>query len=290
MNNSKKNQQFEPSGEHNNDITDRILSEHRDPLYSPLSPSYDELTEYAEDLDCWGDQISFEWASNEIMTHRMGWIRVGLVADRVRLYRLYKGKFADWRTYCRKCLGKQNWQGNKIINNAKIALDIIRNGAFILPTCQAHIEKLIECCKKTGVHHLKAWEIVTERLPEQSLITANNIAEVLGFPIEENRQIRLPRYLRDRLQNAAFREGISLEEKLSQLLDEDEGIEPEDETQEESETQENAEAHWREDLNQLVQEHDREIWLMTAISKLVHYSKREIKSQFSYLRQLRYQT
>lgn len=272
-----------------NDVTDRILSEQRDPLYSPLSPSYDELTEYAEDLEHWGNQITFEWASNEIMTHRMGWIRVGLVADRLRLYRLYKGKFANWRTYCRECLGKENWQVNKIINNAKVALDIIRHGAYVLPTCQSHVDKLLEICKKTGVHYLKAWEIVTERLPEQYLITVKNIAEVLGFPIEENRQIRLPKYLRDRLQDAAFNEGISVEEKLTQLLDEDEGLAIEEETEDTAEVSEDKEQFWRDDLKQLVAEHDREIWLMTAISKLIHLGKREI-SQFNYLKQLRYQT
>ena len=283
---TKQLEQFEPS---TNDITDRILSELPDPLYSPLSPSYDELTEYAEDLEHWGNQITYEWASNEIMTHRMGWIRMGLVADRLRRYKLYKGKFADWQTYCKKCLGLQNWQVNKTIKYALVAMDIIRHGAFVLPTCKSHVEKLLECCKKTGIDYIKAWEMVVERLPEQSLITAKNICEVLGFPMEDNRQIRLPRYLRDRLQNAAFREGITLEEKLSQLLDEDEGIYPEDETEEETSTQEEKEQAWRDDLKQLVQEHDREIWLMTAISKLIHLGKRKA-SQFSYLGQSRLQT
>lgn len=274
-----------------NDITDRILDAHKpDPLYSPLSPSYDELTEYADDLEHWGNHITYEWASNEIMTHRMGWIRMGLVAERVRLYRLYKGKFADWRTYCRECLGLQNWQVNKIIEYAKVALDIIRHGAFVLPTCKSHVEKLIECCKKTGNDYLKAWDIVADRLPEQCLITAKNIAEVLGFPIEDNRQIKLPRYLRDRLQDAAFSDGISVEEKLSQLLDEDEGIEPTDDEQlEDTAEVEEKEQRWRDDLNSLIEEHDREIWLMTAIAKLINQGKRKI-SQFNYLRQLRYST
>lgn len=289
MTQTKQLEQFALSNP--NDVTDRILQSHKpDPLYSPLPPSYDELTEYAEDLEHWGNHITYEWASNEIMTHRMGWIRMGLVADRLRRYRLYKDKFTDWNTYCKKCLGLQNWQVNKVIKYALVAIDIIRHGAIVLPTCKSHVEKLLECCKKTGVDHLKAWDIVTERLPEQSLITAKNICEVLGFPMEDNRQIRLPRYLRDRLQNAAFREGITLEEKISQLLDEDEGIEPEAETQEDSGSeQEEKEQAWRDDLNQLIQEHDREIWLMTAISKLIHQGKRKI-SQFSYLKQLRYQS
>ena len=42
------------------DVTEQILSEHYNPLYSPLSPSYDELTAYADDLEYWGNKISFE--------------------------------------------------------------------------------------------------------------------------------------------------------------------------------------------------------------------------------------
>lgn len=271
------------------DVTHEILSEHYNPLYSPLSPSYDELTAYADDLDYWGNQISFEWASSEIMTHRMGWVRVGLVADRVRRYRLYQGKFADWQTYCRQCLGKDNWQVNKIIKAAKATLEIIRHGAYVYPTCMAHIDKLLECCKKTGVDYLRAWDIVAERLPEQMLITARSIGEVLGFPTEENRKLNIPRHLRDRLQDAAFHDGVSVEEKINQLLDMEQGIEPEEADEEETASDEEKEQAWRDDLKQLVEEHDGVIWLMTAISKLINQGKRKV-SQFSYLRQLPCQT
>ena len=288
---NKKNQQFARScgfEASTNDLTDQTLSQHYNPLYSPLSPSYEELTDFAEDLEYQGNQITFEWASNEIMTHRMAWVRVGLVADRVRRYRLYQGRFADWKTYCRRCLGKDNWQVNKIIKAAKVALEIIRHGAYVYPICISHVNKLLESCKKTGVDYLKAWEIVAERLPEQVLITAKSIAEVLGFPVEENRKLNVPKHLRDRLQDAAFHDGISVEEKIAQLLDMEQGIESEESEESEEELFE-KEQLWHKDMQQLIEEHEREIWLITAISKLINQGKRKI-NQFAYLNQLRYQT
>ena len=266
------------------DITAQILDQYHDPYYEPLAPSYDELTEYVEDLEYEGNQITLEWATREILTHRMGWVRVGLVADRVRRYRLYQGKFPDWKTWCKKVLGKENWQVNKTIAAASITMELIRENFAVVPTCQSHAEKLIDCCKKSKMLLSDAWSIITEQLPEQFLITSNRIGEILGFPAEKKR-ISLPSYLRDRLQDAAFNDGITVEQKIQQLLDMEEGVEPEPETEEELEEKEEL---WRKDMQKLIAEHDFEIWLLSAVTKLINQGKREI-SQFNYLRQFRYQ-
>ena len=121
------------------DVTDKILAEITpDPRFHPLSPTVEKLEDYAhnfrselaemmgeeyfleaeleqydDDLDYQGNQITYEWATNEILGHQMNWVRVGLVADRVRRYRIYKHKFPDWNTYCKEVLGKQAWQMKK---------------------------------------------------------------------------------------------------------------------------------------------------------------------------------
>ena len=82
---------------------------------------------------------------------------------------------------------------------AKVTLEIIRRGAIVLSTCQSHVDALLGCCKKTGIDYLKAWEIVAERLPEQILITARSISEVLGFFMERKRKLNISRHLRDRI-------------------------------------------------------------------------------------------
>ena len=114
------------------DITEQILAETTpDPLYHPLPPTVEgtlseyrdnvaeeiaQLLSYEQDLVDNDTYLTIEWATNEMKEHQMSWVRMGLVADRVRRYRLYRPHFPDWKTYCQEVLGKQNWQINKIIN------------------------------------------------------------------------------------------------------------------------------------------------------------------------------
>ena len=294
MTSYKKNQQFELSHDFEtstNDITERVLAESYDPHYQPLAPSYEELTEYSEDLEYWGNQITYEWATGEILSSRMGWVRAGLVADRVRRYRLYQGKFSDWKAYCRKVLDKENWQVNKMINAAKALMELTRHGFAILPNCISQVEKLIFCCKKRQMLLTEAWQEVIDYLPAAHLITATRICEILGFPIES--RYNLPKGYLKKIRHLAERDGVSIEEKLDELINLD--TEPEeDESYEETEAEQEAEQFakeqlWHQDMRKLVEEHDREIWLLSVIAKLVKPIKKTF-SQYSYLRRVKYQT
>ena len=66
-------------------------------------------------------------------------------------------------------------------------------------------------------------------------------------------------------------------------------LEPEEEVESEDISDEEREIRWQDDMSLLIAEHDREIWLMTAISKLISQGKRKV-SQFAYLRKLSCQT
>lgn len=285
------------------DITEQILAE-INPLYNPLPPTVDEtLTEYREsisgeiaqlweyfdDLEYEGNQITIEWATRELRGHQMGWVRVGLVADRVRRYRLYRGKFPDWKTYCQEVLGKKSWQVNKTIKCALAVMALIDWGDFeIIPSCISQVDKLLACCQKSGQLLVDAWQTVTETLPEAFLITANSISEVLGFPVDYGN--RIPKRLCDRLREVADRDGMTIEEKIEELLyleEVDTECATDDGELEETEVSEDQEQAWREDMNQLVTEHDRQLWFLGAIAKMF---KPISSSQFSWLRQVRYQT
>lgn len=104
--------------------------------------------------------------------------------------------------------------------------------------------------------------------------------------MEQKRKLNIPKHLRDRIEDAARNDGITVEEKLAQLLDYEQGIEPEDEPEETTAEKEEA---WRTDMQQLLVEHDREIWLWSVITKLINHGQRQV-SQFNYLRQIRCQT
>ena len=301
------------------DVTDQILAEITpDPHFHPLSPTVGKLEDYAHDfraelaemmgkehlidseyfpewelveydknLDYEGNHITYEWATNEILGHQMNWVRVGLVAERMRRYRIYKHKFPDWKTYCEKVLGKQAWQMKKIIKAALAVMELIRHGFPILPTCISQAQKLLDCCKKSGMLLVDAWESVLEQLPVAHLLTSNNIAEALGFPVDYSDKIS--KHQRKKIKELADRDGMTIDEKLEQWIEEDSEPEPEPEPEAtESEELEDVEQQlWYQEMMELVQEHDHQIWFLSAIARLLKPIR---KSQYSWLRNLRYQT
>ena len=299
------------------DITDQILAA-TNPLEVPLRPTvqnleeYDrtiqaeildsfnpidylnEISNYDEDLTYEGNQITLEWATNEILGHRMGWVRVGLVAERVRRYRLYRPKFSDWKAYCQQALGEHSWQISKKIDAALAVMALVREGFDILPTCMSQAQKLIDCCKKSQCLIVDAWYEVTKKLPDQLLITAPNIGEVLGYATKKTR-ITLPKELRERLSRRAMDEGITIEQKLTQFLDDEEGIVrnengeiiESEETIEELEEMAIREERWIEDLELLRQERkhqEQKFWFIAAIARLVEPIREKV-SQFAFLRE-----
>lgn len=299
------------------DVTDQWIRENTpDPLYHPLSPTVGkiedeiyflregiaerlgldleemgelwemEISEYDHNLEYQGNQITLEWATNELKGYQTSWVCLGLVADRVRRYRLYQGKYADWNTYCKEILGKQNWQINKIIKAAKAFITLLQEGFAILPTCVSQAEKLLDCCKKSGNLLSKSWEIVVERLHEPQLITAKSICEVLGFPMEHKNKIS--RNQRERIRELADRDGMTFDEKLDELLKLDENPqEQEEELEDDPKLMELKEQLWHRDLNQLIEEHDRQLWFLGTIMKLFDWQPKV--SQFHWLRQARCQ-
>ena len=82
------------------DITDSILNEYNNPYADPLPRSTQEVLAYADTLIYEGNQLDFDWAHSEIKAHTLNWVRVGLVAYRVRLYRLYQKQYRRFQDYC----------------------------------------------------------------------------------------------------------------------------------------------------------------------------------------------
>ena len=244
---------------------------------------YNQLIDYDGDLEYEGNQISYEWATNEILGHQMNWVRLGLVAERVRRYRLYRFKYPDWHTYCTEALGKQTHLITKTIDAALVTMALIREGFDILPTCKSHALELIKICQKTKETAIDTWYEITAKLQHQVLITVPNIMEVTGFASEGKKStLKLPKHLKERLQRVADNNDLSVEETIEQMLDVEENILPEEET----EVTEEKEQLWHRDLKNLIEQHDSEIWLLTAIAKMTAPLRRKT-SQFSWLKQVR---
>lgn len=157
------------------DITFDLLP---DPLYHPLPPSIDDVLTYEKELEEEGNNISFKWADHEIKNHLLSYVRVGLVAYRVKLYRLYRHsqqKFKTFQEYCEKGLGKSSWVVNKLIKAANVTLELAKAGFTQLPQCEAQARPLT---KFTGDTLTQKWQEVIDSTPPHR-ITATHVSAIV---------------------------------------------------------------------------------------------------------------
>ena len=210
----------------------------------------------------------------------MDWVSAGLICQWVTRKRLWQEQYSTWQDFCIQALNKQPYQVKNLMEAAEAVKYLAQYGFTLLPTNLSQVASLLRCVKKLDCLLEEAWEKVVETLPA-NLITANSISEILGFPMK-NTKITVPIELRDRLSQKAQERGVS----LKQMLKEDYGLEEEQEEVTEEEEIESVEPEaieaWSRDVKALIQEHDKEIWLLTSLIKLASLVK-QAKSQFHFL-------
>jgi hypothetical protein len=221
-------------------------------------PSIDSLLEYADTLYLHYDRVDPEWATEEIRSYLLSYVRVGLVADCVRQYRLYE-KFEDasricqtFAEYCQKIIGKSEWYVNKIIDAAKICLKLIKLGfqSPQVPVCEYQDRPLVRVYQKAAIVYeaakkkygtaiddgyvpegievpptpdevlVKSWNKVISNLPTHH-ITGNKIAEI----VEENpdppkkQKVYIRTSQGEKWERAALEAGMTPDDYLEALLD-----------------------------------------------------------------------
>ena len=244
-----------------------------------IAPSVLPLLEYEQELAEEGKHIDFDWAHNEIVEHSLNWVRVGLVAHRIQFYKLWQGRFKNFRDYCKTALCKKYWQIKNLIKAAEVTITLAREGFLTLPSCESQATTLVKCCQKLeqdfATGWVDAWDTVTTELSPEN-ITSKSIKAALGFPPEHS-NILVDHELLERLKGEARDRGLS----LTEMLNEDYPKEEESSEQEPSDEEtEGAEPHghltflslaqkpcpqkierWSADLEELVKEHDAQSWL-----------------------------
>ena len=269
------------------DVTNNLLP---DPLSHPLFPSIDSLIEYAKELDYESNAITFEWATHEIRNHSLGYIRVGLVADVVRRYKIYQHpqdsskQCRCFREYCEKILGKTEWYVNKIIDAAKAALALINSGCPLekLPTCEYQARPLAKIFKEATKTWNNFWNVEQANMPDDDAISpvepsqivaekwqqvidqlpphqisGEKVAEILedkSKPLAK-RKVYMRTSTREKLERAAREAGMTPDDYLDALLDSnlDNNLDAdavEEPTAEQIET-------WSDDVKELVEQHER---------------------------------
>ncbi len=217
-------------------------------------------------------------AITNIKESLMDWVSAGLICQWVTRKRLWQEQYSTWQDFCLQALNKQPYQVKNLMEAAEAVKSLAQYGFTILPSNLSQVASLLRCVKKLDCLLEEAWEEVVATLPA-TLITANSINEILGFPMEK-KKITLPTGLHDRLEKKALERGVSVKELLDDFLNEEERTE---ESEEEIESVEpEAIEVWSEDVKALIQEHDREIWLLSSLIKLASLVK-QAKSQFNFL-------
>lgn len=224
-----------------------------------------------------------------IKEHIMGYIKAGVLADRVRKFRLYENfttgfeKCASFSAYCRRYLGKSEWYVNKIINAAKVALKLITMGFPVtqLPDNECQARPLVKVYQKAVEETLKfkqsfkdfltpegkiepppnpdellknKWQKVLTTVPPGH-VTGDKISEI----VEDNPQppakqkVHVRSATREKWERLAREAGMTPDDYLEALLNKTLDNNTSAEVQEPTAEQEQA---WLEDVSNLVEEHD----------------------------------
>ena len=257
-------------------ISTAVEDQDSDPLYNPLLPSVEELLVYDQELEDECPWITFEWANYEIKNHLLNWVRVGLVAEKMRYLKLWREKFTSFADYCQKALGKSHWQIGRIIKAAKVTMLLACAGFETLPTCEAQASKLVKFLSDPNLL-VEKWQEVLRSVPKH-LITRNSIGEVFGEESPKEK-LSLSKKLKEKLKRKALELGVSVEELLEDFLEEDEPVEEEGKVEEQhkscSDYELDSNLHqkrvkrWQDDLEQICLEHQLKNWLSLTWLKLL---------------------
>lgn len=211
------------------------------PLYQtsdeeiPQNESVENLIHYAWSLEeCIPGDFDLKTIVTEIKGQILSFVRTGLLAYKVKFHKLYRRVHKNFKTFCEKALGISHWQINRKIEAARVVIELAQAGFSILPTCEAQARPLT---KLYGTELCNKWKMVVDSL-EPHTITSNQINEVLGVETK-TASLRLPKKLYEQIKRKALEMGLSIEQFLNMILEDDQDISP---------VEEEALAKWEEDL------------------------------------------
>lgn len=206
-----------------------ITADFNDIYWEPPESEFQPLLDFES-------EISSEIQNNDIalLTQRikrsfLDYVRQGVMLDAVCRYRLYKRQYKDFAEYCNNALGRSHFYCKKIIQAAKICLQLIKSKFKILPTSVAQALPLLRFAKtdEYGECELQhKWQTVIDGFPPQ-LITAAKIQETLDEnPEDRAKQVRIGGESYRLLQQKAAAAGMTVSKYLEMLIG---GTEPPDE-------------------------------------------------------------
>ena len=205
--------------------------------------SVQQILDYANKLD---DKIAGDFdlggVINEIKNNTLSFVRIGLLAFKVKVLKIYRQSYSTFKDFCEKAIGITHWQVNRMIEASRVVIELAQNGCEVLPKNEAQARPLT---KFTGDDLCANWQTILDTTKEYK-ITGSRIAETLGMEVK-SKSLRLPPDFYYEVQGKALEAGMSVTEYLKMAVKAVEGVEEVDELQLQA---------WQEDLDTLVADQD----------------------------------
>ncbi len=109
----------------------------------------------------------------QIKDNTLGFLKNGMISFKIKSLKLYEGVSRTFKQFCQEQLGYSVWQVNRLINAAKVCIELIAAGFDQLPKCELQCRELRSCCD-TEQELVWAWRSVIENI-EPHKITAKSI-------------------------------------------------------------------------------------------------------------------
>lgn len=202
-------------------------------VVDPFSPFYqnydveisdrDDIQQFVEESVKLAEKIEGELDLSEL-THQifltnLDFVRAGLLAFKIRSLRLYKEEYDNFTDYCHQELGRSRSYIDRLINAARVVVELIQNGFDTLPRNESQCRLL----SGLGTPELaKVWKAIVETI-EPHKITAESITRFLSDGEEviepEDTFIRLPAYLDNHISRHALAAGMTTSDLVVMVLD-----------------------------------------------------------------------
>ncbi len=143
-----------------------------------------DLLEDAVELDnnISGD-FDLDYLKFRIYSNEYAFIRTGLIAFKIKAFKLYRGVAKSFKKFCEDHLHKTHWMVDRLIRAAKTCIDLIVAGFQVIPRNEAQCRSLMAHCEGDLV---LAWQHVLDDHEGQiHKITAKSIKRSLKGEEEE---------------------------------------------------------------------------------------------------------
>ncbi|MBD2395840.1 hypothetical protein H6G11_16470 [Cyanobacterium aponinum FACHB-4101] len=153
---------------------------------------YELVWSYAEK----DESLDWQELTRKFIFNQHSYIINGCILWEIKLKKLYRRgekKYKSFQDYCEQELKMCVWQGNRLINAARVAITLIHNGFSIIPTCEFQCREL---SKYNDAQIIDYWqEILAQFEGREYEMTGQKIWGIIRqIRIEAGEEVKPPKW------------------------------------------------------------------------------------------------